>query len=379
MAKSSYYYKRFVVDDPPQDLGGWKYGVDNSKTQYDLHKGQKAAVLKSPVAIYMLALSAFLLFWFIYSFVHATITEGNVYVIVKFLPSFFVLAVCIAIVFLTVFGVWGKFVRWTLKNKMTGGAAHDIHILQAQVEAADANVGRENALNVYEDYIEVVNSGTRRVLDRSVLRNVIIKKHGRYCSIRFISLRGEPVYADAKIPTADIHVLKEIFGGICTVEKARRIKTSRIKDDVYVEPHYERGDFSFDGGKVAGIVMGFICAAVGGVVIALHYCVNEKIPEFLGMFFIAGGVLVITTVFAEFAVVKVFIIPFLFGAILTGFPFMLIFSVAQTEGTAVTLPTFHEFLCSFSPLNGGMFFLAGIGLMLIIYSVVRLIKYLRYR
>ncbi len=364
------------MDDPPENLYGWKYGVDDSKTQFDLHKGQKAAVLKSPMAIYMLALAAFLLFWFTYSFVNAAITEGNVYVIVKFLPSFFVTAVCVAIVFLTVFGVWGKFVRWTLKKKMTGGEATDVRILQAQTEAADENQGRECALNVYEDFIEVTNNGTRQVLDRGLLRSVKIKKHGRFCRAEFISLRGESVYSDAEIPASDVHRLKEIFGGVCTVEKAKRFKGEA---QVHVEPHYEKADFSFGGGKVAGIVMGFICAAVGGAVIALHYCVDARIPQFLGMFFMAGGVLVVAAVFSELAIVKEFIIPFLFGAIFTGFPFMLVFSVAQSEGVAVTFPTFHEFLCSFSPLNGGMFFLAGMGLMLVIYSFVRLFKYLRYR
>lgn len=372
--KSNYKYERFIVDDPPEEMYGWKYGVDNSKTMYDTHKGQRAAVLKSPYSVYLLALIVFMLFWFAYSFVNAVKTKGGTVVLLQFLPSFFVLAVCSAIVILSVFGMWGKFARWALKKKSVAGNP-DTNKLQAEIEAADANKGRENALNIFEDYIEIINYGVRQVLNRNLLKCVILKKRGGYCTAEFVSIYGLSIYANAEIPSADVHLIKEIFGEICSVEKRRR---SKIKDEALPFYHVKE-KFKIDGAKIGGLVMGFICAAAGGGVIALHYCVNKSIPMPLGLFFIAGGFLAMLTVFDNVDVIKIFGIPFVFGVIFTGFPFMFIFSVAQSEGIKVTLPTFHEFLCSFSPLLAGMFFMAGMGVLLIIVAFVQLIKYLKNR
>lgn len=363
------------MDNPPEELYGWKYGVDNSKTMYDTRKEQRTAALKSPYAIYMLALVVFMLFWFAYSFVNAVITESGAIVLLKFLPSLFVLAVCTAIVFLSVFGMWGKFARWAAKKNMVGGPASDGRRLKAEIEAADANKGREDALNIFEDYIEVVNYGNRTVLNRGLLRNVLLTKYGGYCTVNFISIYGYSICANAHIPSADVHKIKEIFGNMCTVEKGARSKKEDKGDPVfYVKEKFE---ISFD--KIGGLIMGLICAGAGGGVIAMHYCLNEKIPMFLGLFFIVGGLLAMLTVFDNVAVIKAFGIPFLFGVLFVGFPFMFVFSVAQSEGITVVLPTFHEFLCSFSPIYAGIFFIAGLGVLFILIAFGQLIKYLKNR
>ena len=91
-------YENFIVYDPPEELRGWKYGIDNSKTMYDTHKGQRAAALKSPYAWYMLAVAAFMLFWFAYSLINAIISQNGAVVALRFVPSFFVLLVCGAII-----------------------------------------------------------------------------------------------------------------------------------------------------------------------------------------------------------------------------------------------------------------------------------------
>ncbi len=376
MAKNSKYsYERFIVADPPQEMYGWKYGVDNSKTMYDTRKEQRTAALKSPYAIYMLALVAFMLFWFAYSFVNAVLTEDGAIVLLKFLPSFFVLALCTAIVILSVFGMWGKFARWALKKNMVGAPASDGRRLKEEIEAADANKGRENALNIFEDYIEVINFGKRTVVNRGLLRNVIIKKYGSFCKACFVSIYGYSVCAYVEIPSSDLHIIKEIFGSMCTVEKRRSYKGGSVPDPVF----YAKERFEIEGAQIGGLVMGFICAATGGGVIALHYCVNKQIPMPLGIFFIVGGLLAMLTAFSSVAVVKVFAIPFMFGLLFAGFPFMFVFSVAQSEGIKVVLPTFHEFLCSFSPIYAGIFFIAGLGILFILIAFVQLFKYLKYR
>ena len=373
--KSDGRYENFIVYDPPEELRGWKYGIDNSKTMYDTHKGQRAAALKSPYAWYMLAVAAFMLFWFAYSLINAIITQNGAVVALRFVPSFFVLLVCGAIIGLSVFGLWGKFARWALKNNMTSGKPSDTNRLQDEIDAADANKGRENALNIFEDYIEVINFGKRTVVNRGLLRNVLLRKERGYCTAEFVSIYGYSVCAYVEIPSSDLHIIKKIFGSMCTVEKRRSYKVGSVPDPVF----YAKERFEIEGAQIGGLVMGFICAAAGGGVIALHYCVNKQIPMPLGIFFIVGGLLAMLTAFSSVAVVKVFAIPFMFGLLFAGFPFMFVFSVAQSEGIKVVLPTFHEFLCSFSPIYAGIFFIAGLGILFILIAFVQLFKYLKYR
>lgn len=385
MAKNRYEYQPFIVKDPPQELSGWKYGVDNSKTQYDLQNGQKAVGLKSPASVYMLALIAFMVFWYIYSLVFAIkdcvdASQSIAVVIATFVPSFFIIFVCAFIVIMSVFGLWGKFSRWALRKNMVSNRNGDRARLQAEMDAADQNLGVENALNIYEDYVEVINYGNRQVLDRGLLREVLIKKYGTRCTVYFTSMRGECVIAYADVPASDIHQINKIFGDMCKVEKyGKRKRESDKEPGVFEAMNYEKGKFVWDSGKVAGLVMGFICSAVGGVVVALHFCVTEQIPYPLGIFFIIGGLLVMSTVLSNMPVFKVFVIPLLFSIIFMGFPLMFVFSVSQSEQAPVVLPTFHEFLCSFTPLSGGIFFIAGIGFMLFLYSFYSLFKYLKYR
>ena len=376
-----YEYHPFIITDPPEELRGWQYGVDNSKTQYDMQNGQKAPGFKSPFSIYMFALIAFMLFWCIYSLVFAFKNNTPIAMILaNFMPSIFVIFVCGLIVVMSVFGLWGKFTRWALKKNMVSNKDGARARLEAEVNAADDNIGKEKALNIYEEYIEVINYGNRQVLDRGLLREVLIKKYGMRCTVYFTSMRGECVIAYADVPSSDIHQLNKIFGDMCKVEKYGNRKTKSDKElSVFEAANYERGKFEWDGGKVAGLVMGFICSAVGGLIVALHFLVTEQMPYPLGIFFIVGGLLVMSTVLSNMPVFKVFVIPLLFSIIFMGFPFMFVFSVSQSEGTQVVLPTFHEFLCSFTPLSGGIFFLAGIGLMFFLLSFYNLFKYLKYR
>ena len=372
-------YENFIVYDPPEELRGWKYGIDNSKTMYDTHKGQRAAALKSPYAWYMLAVAAFMLFWFAYSLINAIISQNGAVVALRFVPSFFVFLVCGAIIGFSVFGLWGKFARWALKNNMTSGKPSDINRLQDEIDAADANKGRENALNIFEDYIEVINFGKRTVVNRGLLRKVLLRKERGYCTAEFVSIYGYSVCAYVDIPLYDVHKIKEIFGCMCEVERRRR-RYAGIKTDIDTEapPYYrEKARLEIDGAQIGGLVMGLICAAAGGGIIAMHYYVNASIPMPLGLFFIAGGLLAMLTAFSGVTVVKVFAIPFVFGLLFAGFPFIFIFSVAQSEGTAVALPSLHGFLCSFSPVYAGLFFLAALGVLFMISAFVQLIKYLK--
>ena len=81
MPENKYGRGEFIEYDVPAELPDWKYGVDDSKTMYDPQNGQRAAALKSPYAIYLIALAAFMLFWFAYSFINAAKKGGGIKVL----------------------------------------------------------------------------------------------------------------------------------------------------------------------------------------------------------------------------------------------------------------------------------------------------------
>lgn len=358
----------FSVKYPPQDLGKVLYSKDNSKTQYDAYKGQAKRALRSPQGIVMLLVAVFLLFWFLYSFISAMLIGDPAKTALEYLPHFFALFVVIAIIIVTVFGLWGRFVRFAFRKNLVSRREPNVRALEEEVAQAEENAGRENAVTVYENYVEVKKLGERKVYDRSEIRRVTVKNGGNTFTLAFDFYCGKTVYVDfLEIPLTDLYIIKKIFG----------------KHNVYVKSYTAEYDtkesFSINGTQIGGMVMGIICALAGGGVIALHYLVEERIPVFLGAFFIVGGVLAFFTTLSHIPVVRAFLIPFLFGALFTVFP-VFIGLVVVCDGKIV-LPwhSAQEFFCSFSGVWAVVLLLVTVGIILIIHSIKELVAYIKHK
>ena len=113
----------------------------------------------------------------------------------------------------------------------------------------------------------------------------------------------------------------------------------------------------------------------GIAVILLHYYVAAQIPVFLGVFFLAGGVAGMFTVYQFVPIIKAFFIPFAFGCLLLVCPMGLLSAIFGAQGIAFSLKSIFGI---FSPINVGFVFLSSVGLIIFLYSFVALYKYIRY-
>lgn len=358
----------FEVKYPPQDLGKVLYFKDNSKTQYDAYKGQAKRALRSPQGIVMLFVAVFLLFWFLYSFINAMIMGDPAKTALEYLPHILALVASEAIIICSVFGLWGKFVRFAFRKNLVSRREPNVRALEEELAQVEENAGHENAVTIYENYVEVKKLGERKVYDRSEIRKVTVKNGGNFFTLAFDFYCGRTVYVDfLEIPLTDLYIIKKIFG----------------KHNVYVTSYTAKYDnqerFSINGTQIGGMVMGIICALAGGGVIALHYLVEESIPVFLGAFFIVGGVLVFFTTLSHIPVVRAFLIPFLFGVFFTVFPVFIGLVVVNDGKIVLPWRSAQEFFCSFSGVWAVVLLLVTVGIILIIHSIKELIAYIKHK
>ena len=112
------YRESYEVNYLPEDAGKVLYEKDNSKTQYDSPKGHAKRTLRSPQGIVMLLVAAFLLFWFLYSFISAAVEGDPVQALIEYWPHFIGLVAAVAIIICSVFGLWGKFIRFAFRRNL---------------------------------------------------------------------------------------------------------------------------------------------------------------------------------------------------------------------------------------------------------------------
>ncbi len=210
---------------------------------------------------------------------------------------------------------------------------------------------------------------------------------------------NESISVKATIPIADAYVLPDLLGDIVKiveVDKDRKQKKAKIKnadasnkakktkvkraskyDDSYFDNIVSSKFGYFDTNRIGGLVMGFIAIAAGIGIICMHVYLTPDIPWFLGAFFILGGMLAEFSVFDVFPIVSIFILPFMFGIMFTLMPVgicLLIYSVQVGDVMGL-----WQFISMFSPITCVVFMLTAIGIMTLIYSFVRVVKYLQYK
>ncbi|MBD5631953.1 MAG: hypothetical protein HDP34_01815 [Clostridia bacterium] len=376
---SKYVYEKFYIEEPA-DAGIPVFESDNSKAEFDGKQLHFKQVMSTPTGIYLFAVAVFLVFWYLYSFIAAAVNYENWVRLAELIPSFFLLAVIELILFVTMFGLWGKLARFALRTNTVH--REDRRRIEAQVEEADRNADKKYALYIYKKYINIINYGKSRWLNRNVIKRVTLQKAGSAYRTAIYSIRGEWEYSNADIKKEEVYKLKEIFGDLLEVEKPRKVKREKFKEYDYVDKYESEPNAlkeTFTGNHLAGLIMGFIAAAVGVVVIMLHFKINQQIPWGIGAFFVGGGVLVMFTAFDSFALVKIFLIPCLFGAFFIVGPVFLLIAIYGDTGTPLPISSLHEFLSSFSPIFAGMCFFMSIGVLIFISALTQLIKYIKYR
>lgn len=373
--------EEFVLSNPPEDLGEVRYSFGrNAKRKGGnaaTRSGERKKPWRSPAGIYMLALGAFLIFWFLYSLI-ATLVKGGgtIVLLTNFITGFFALAACLAIIICSVFGLWGKLARFALNHRMV--RRHEVAHVEAQTEMVEEAYEKAQmpapVFEVYDDYIRATDNYDTKIINRAGLKKIkayersggcylAVISDGEICTYDFVWLHG------LQLPMREVKKLKEIFGDRLEIEP---LVSKEDKKQARRE-HISLGTFN-----IAPFCVGLLCAAVGGGVIAMHFYLAASVPIALGAFFIAGGVLFMCAAFEGVPIIKVFVIPFIAGCVFAVIPVLFSIIIADGNGMSISFSSVHEFLCSFNALFCAVVFLEAMGVFIIIVAFYNLYKYIRY-
>ena len=370
-----------VLENPPEDLGKKVYGFGKTKKKINAKTGGRKQVWRSPAAIYLYIVSAFLLFWFLYTVISDAL-QGGAKTLLGHIGDFIVLAVCLLIVFLSMFKLWGKFLRFAAGHKLVRNSAEvadDAEMMENYYDSLEydgIDKTDKPVFEVYEDYIRVTDGDKVKVVRRSGVSLITARTMDKDFFVTIVSYNMEFVSCNGvRLPLRELKKLKAVFGSKLEIKP---LYGSEDKKGGAKEKWNEFRE-NFDTTRIAGLVMGIIAVLVGFAVIGLHYVPGSTIPAEGGAIFIGIGAIVICTAFSFVPVVLAFIIPLFFGCMFVVFPVVLCLLVSNTTGVPLPFSSLQEFLTSFSMLYCASAFFIAMGGLLIIAAFYRLNVYLKNR
>ena len=347
-------------------LGELLYEYSDAKTMYDAPAAGKVTLKGKIARGYLLALGVGLLVWLFYSLIKMSTESGFGFAFLYHLPSILGLFVGEVILFLSAFSAWGKFVRFAFRHNLVntrahGGEGRDLRRLEAEMMAADEQKPVENAFRIYRDFIVIINKGKKITLPRESVNKVTCQE---------ISDRLElTVYADiaivavVKLPSSEFPRIRKHIKGLEYRKPLRDLEHSQSiteKTDKFVLPP---------------LLFSFVCLAVCGGVMAIHFTIAPELPLILPLAFGFFGILLFLIAFEGYTpIIKNGVIVILLGLFFTGIPVGVLFSVVSMTGvTAVSL------LMPFTVVHAVLGLFLGVGPTILISGVAGLITSIRYR
>ena len=332
------------------DYGVILYENSNAKHVLDAPTG-KIGAKGWAQRIYIIILGVALLGWFLYSLINkATQSEVGVgKAIVSHIAPFFLLLMAETILMLTAFNAWGKFARGVLRHKaltrQRGIEGAKTRQLDSELQAADANKAKENAVRIYKDYIVVINLGEVITIDRTNLQRVTCKRGPVGYYLRFYLYDDTEIVANLPIHLSEIPFIKKHFDNF-----------------EFTQGPSDKGYWKK---KLPMLAVSFLPILLGTALLILRSLVLVGMPIIFGIVFIAFGVVFMTMQFSDIAVIGHGVLSILGGLLIMGLPLgIAIQIVALVDEISFTtvLTTFTEFHAVFS-----VFF--GFGPMLIILGI----------
>lgn len=299
-----------------EDTGEELYRASDAETALD-----RPAHVGKALRVYLLALAAGFLVWFVFTFVRGVMRNGFADALLTHLSGLIILAAIEAILLLTAFSAWGKFTRFSLRHGYVRRNA-DSAALAAEISEADANKPRENALRVYENCVVIINRGVKRIIDRRQLSSVHAEIGQGTMQLSFYSSEGEFLAAFLRLPEADLPRLRTIF---------KEISCDRTQPS---------GRRKGRGETALLFIVSLVFVGFGVGMIALHYTIAEEIPVLLGCLFIAFGLLPALASLQKYAFGKAFLLPAYMGFLFTFFPTAVLFLISEEGIGALLLQPF---------------------------------------
>lgn len=347
-----------------EDYGKEIYSWSDSRTWIDLSPGQKHKSLLSFGKLFLIVLSTVLILWFITSFVYRMVTETDQgKVALSMLPSFIIVAACAAILFISVFGGWGGFLRWGYKHNLVHGrdaAEKRFHReMKEEIERARLAKYNEYAVDVTEEYVILTMSGQKYPFFRNAVTLNISKKYD-LLHLDFV-VDGKQVEFIKGLPKEQFVYLRKAFEGKSMVIKPEEKSKFDAKKLVKEIPFLI-------------VAVGIVAVSVLGIV--AHYLWIPELPPVIGVFFLLMSGLVFCNIFSDIPAVSELGVPFAFSVVLLVFPPMAyIWVETELMGNEIT---FLHVLTHCTPFAAGFGFFFVMGFYTLTFAISKAVDYIRF-
>ena len=221
--------------------------------------------------------------------------------------------------------------------------------LEEELQDADANKAKENAIRIYKDYVVVVNRGTAITIQRDQLQCVKCNPGPKGYQLKFCLYDNKEFVANELVPISDLPLVKKHFDNFEDTP-ARRQKG-------YIKK------------KFPMLAFAFIPLLIGVALLIIRFLVLPDMPVIFGIVFAAFGVIFVTAQFDDVAVIKYGVMSILGGLLLMGLPLGIVLTIVdlvESISFATIFSTFTEFHAVMS-----LFF--GLGPMLIILGIASIV------
>ena len=331
----------FVVKDNNIDFGELQYEYSDAKTIYYAPEKSPRRLVEKLAKSYLLLIAAGMLVWYLYSLIANSMRDGFINALLDgHLIYLAILAVIEAIILLSVFHWWGKFIRFAFRHNLVKHEKEGIRELKSALDKADDNIYKENALYIYHLYIVIVKNGIKTVLNRAALRSVSAWRiEADELKLIFFSKDKDNTFS-VNVPYSDLTELRNIFSELL-YEKPEKQRIEREKASVF---------------SIVFAIF-FILASIALIILGVK--ISENLLIVLGLMFICGGIMILLVQFQECAVVKHGLIPLLLGITFAVFSIGPMLLIAQEHGIELTFKNFFGtfnynaifvFFLSFTPL-----------------------------
>ena len=376
-----------------EDCGKFLYEYSSAKHALDMSKHERKRYIKSFTALWLLTCVLLLTVWCIVNFVLDLQLYNKFSVLKNYILMFFILGVIILIAILTVFGLWGVFMRRTSKfyRPRDPESRRRMEELQIEFQTADENKSRENALMIFDDRIVIITNGEKQVIDRNELTACSMIKSKAGIFLAFYRENNERIPLNCMPPVSDAYLIKKYLGDKLEEIKIPKSKRNRTAENIdngnenqksntteNPAPKHSRAESGGAQIETGALVAGTICIAVGIMVVLLGYFrIMGDMPAIVGGFPIGIGLLFTVLAFHQYEIVNIFLIKFFVAVLLIfmGLMFLLIIEEGVTKSpvTVSSLlrhPTIYGIAC---------LFFVSVGISIIPNAIKSLIDYFKYR
>lgn len=360
-----------------EEYGKLLYEYSDAVSPLDMTKTQRKKHLKSFMAITNLICMLLLTVWCVCNFALDLKVNSFGYVIRQYIFIFFALTVVILITVLSVFGLWGKFLRSTKFYRPRRIEERErLDELRSDIKSYDDRKNSENSIKIYENAIVLYVNGVKKFIHRSTRYTVTMIKQSKANYLFFDAEYTGNIELKLALPLADGYLIKKYLADNLReidLTKEKPVKQSKEKKEKKrVKTH------SFATVEVPALVCGIATIIVGIILVVIgYYDLMNGMPMSAGGFVIMFGQLLVCIAFINFPIVNIFFLHVSVSATFAymGICFLLIIEEAVT-GAPVTFmsllrhPTIYSVCC---------LFFVSFAISLIPNAIKSLIEYLKYK